>query len=165
MIVSLFIIGMITGSLYNAFGEKWEFEYWLSKHKIRKDWGVKFNIPYMVEFRQGQEYIRKSIYGMNGVIEEVESDYGKYVVVRVWDKNVIDKEITFRWDWIKKNPDFLVLSHQKLGKKLIIKKGRPNMGMPRIFKFFMYLGIVNLFWQFVNNAQNIVTFVVGQFIK
>jgi len=173
-VIMIVMIIIITLSIYNVYGDKWQFEWWLSKYKIRKDWGIKLNIPYMVDFYDRSKgepkniyetpVVRKSLYGITGKIDEIESEWGQYVRVHIFNDNIVNKYITLKWDWIKKNPDFIVLSHQKLTKKVKKLKVKKTH-MPRIIRFAFWAGLLDIFFQFVKNIQPITAFLVSQFIK
>lgn len=119
-------------------------------------------------------YEDRDIFGKKGRIVDIQN-HG--LVIEMDDKNFTEKRIYVGYESIiSDNPNCLLWIGSRKGeillkngtyiksKKLLVK--RKNMSkMPRIFKWAIYAAIVDLVWQFVNNAQNIVTFAVSHFIK
>lgn len=173
IIVLGFFVAWIINAIYTFYGDQWLFQWWMKRKGFTRDCGVKINFSKVVDFRNRKgeknyygEYpsIKKDIYGMQGKITDV---YNSYLVVELFDKDCID-DVYVKWERIKDNPRCLLWGNEKIEevKKLKIKSNmNKKCRMPRIFRWAIYLGIVNLFWQFVTNAREITTFVVGQIIK
>jgi len=73
------------------------------------------------------------------------------VVLEDKDEERVDK----KYKLLKRN-------NEKTREEVKVKKMKR---MPRIFRYAIYLGIVVLFWRFVNNIDQIIGFIVNLLIK
>lgn len=168
IIVLGFFVAWLINAIYTFYGDQWLFQWWMKRKGFNVDCGVKINFSKVVDFRDRKSttgrWFKKDIYGMQGKITDV---YKTYLTVELFDRDCVDV-VYIKWDYVKDHPRCLLWGNEKLNevKKLKVKSNmNKKCRMPRIFRWAIYLGIVNLFWQFVTNAREITTFVVGQIIK
>ena len=166
IVVLGFFIAWLINAIYVFYGDQWLFQWWMKRKGFNVDCGVKINFSKVVDFRKKgtNDWIKKDIYGMQGKITDV---YNTYLTVELFDRDCVDN-VYIKWERVKNQPTCLLWGNEKINevKNLKIKSNmNKKCRMPRIFRWGMYLALLNLVWQFVTNAREITTFVVGQIIK